>query len=94
MKVQFDPKIFEPTSPLQPRKASAKDFSEVLKEAIEEVNRLQFEADKAIKDLALGKGDLHETIIAVEKAEISFRLMMQIRNKLIKAYEEVMRMQL
>jgi len=47
-----------------------------------------------MEDLALGKGDLHNTIIAVEKAEISFRLMMQIRNKLIRAYEEVMRMQL
>ncbi len=64
MKVQLDPKIFEPTSPLQPRRASAKDFSEVLKEAIKEVNRLQLEADKAMEDLALGKGDLHNTIIA------------------------------
>ncbi len=94
MKVGFDPKAFEPTSPLQPRRGRPQDFARVLKEAIKEVNQLQLEADRAVHDLALGKADLHTTMIALEKAEISFRLMMQIRNKIIKAYEEVMRMPL
>lgn len=94
MKVQFDPRIFRPSSPLEPRRDKGEDFVQVLKEAIKEVNRLQLEADKAIQDLALGKADLHTTMIALEKAEISFRMMMQIRNKIIRAYEEMMRMPL
>lgn len=69
-------------------------FSEVLKGSLSEVNRLQAEADQAVQELARGTGkDLHETMIALEKAEVSFKLMMQVRNKIVAAYEEVMRMQ-
>ena len=42
---------------------------------------------------AKAKGDLQETMIALEKADVSFRLMMQIRNKVLDAYQEIMRMQ-
>jgi flagellar hook-basal body complex protein FliE len=70
-------------------------FAETLKNSIEEVNRLQKEADKAIQHLAVGKGKgIHETMIALEKADISFQMMMQIRNKIIEAYQDVMKMQL
>nr|MBP7322212.1 flagellar hook-basal body complex protein FliE [Deltaproteobacteria bacterium] len=69
-------------------------FSEVLKGSFSEVNRLQAEADQAVQELARGTGkDLHETMIALEKAEVSFKLMMQVRNKIVAAYEEIMRMQ-
>ena len=69
-------------------------FSDVLKNSVEKVNNLQKEADAAIDDLALGDNkDVVQTIIAMEKADISFRLMMQVRNKIVQAYEEVMRMQ-
>lgn len=58
------------------------------------MNTLQQEADKSIEGLVTGKGaDLHDTMIAVEKADLSFNLMVQVRNKLIAAYEEIMRMQ-
>jgi flagellar hook-basal body complex protein FliE len=69
-------------------------FGEVLKEAISEVNELSNTADVAIqKQLASGETtDLHSTMIALEKAEVSFQLMMQIRNKILQAYEEIMRM--
>lgn len=71
-----------------------KSFLETLKESIDKVNELQKAADVAVKDLAIGKaGDIHKTMIAMEKADISFQLMMQVRNKLISAYEEIMRMQ-
>ncbi len=70
-----------------------KGFGEVLKTSLQEVNRLHTEADQAIRDLAAGRGEgIHETMIALEKAEISFQLMMQVRNKIIGAYEEIMRM--
>lgn len=68
-------------------------FGEMLKDAISEVNQLTTEADTAIqRQIASGETDLHATIVALEKAEISFQLMMQIRNKIVKAYEEIMRM--
>ncbi|RLA87532.1 MAG: flagellar hook-basal body complex protein FliE [Deltaproteobacteria bacterium] len=95
MKVELNPRLFEASSPLQPSRKpkGAADFSRILKEAISEVNRLQLEAEAAIKDFTVGKRGIHETMIAIEKADLSFQLMMQIRNKIIKAYEEVMRMQ-
>ena len=70
------------------------DFNSYLKDALGEVNHLQQKADQAIQQLVgEGKGDLQETMIAMEKADVSFRLMMQIRNKVLEAYQEIMRMQ-
>ncbi|TNF00995.1 MAG: flagellar hook-basal body complex protein FliE [Deltaproteobacteria bacterium] len=72
-----------------------KSFSELLASSITEVNGLQQEANKAIQNLATGKSkNLHETMLAVEKAEIAFKTMNQIRSKVIDAYKEVMRMQI
>ena len=69
-------------------------FGKMLTESIGEVNRLQKEADKAANNLVTGKEtDIHGTMIALEKANISFRLMMQVRNKIVSAYEEIKRMQ-
>ena len=74
---------------------SKKSFSELLASSITEVNGLQQEANKAIQNLVTGKSkNLHETMLAVEKAEIAFKTMNQIRSKVIDAYREVMRMQI
>ena len=71
-----------------------KPFSKVLTESIEKVNDLQKQADKAIDELAIGDSkDIVQTMIQMEKADVSFRLMMQVRNKILQAYEEVMRTQ-
>ena len=70
------------------------DFNTYLKNAMGEVNALRQKADQAIQQLVgEGKGDLQESMIAMEKADVSFRLMMQIRNKVLEAYQEIMRMQ-
>jgi flagellar hook-basal body complex protein FliE len=70
------------------------DFGAHLSQALGEVNELQQKADHAIQQLVgEGKGDLQETMVALEKADVSFRLMMQIRNKVLEAYQEIMRMQ-
>ena len=70
------------------------DFGAHLNKALGEVNELQQKADQAIQQLVgEGKGDLQETMVALEKADVSFRLMMQIRNKVLEAYQEIMRMQ-
>jgi len=69
-------------------------FGKLLKNSMEEVNQLQNEADRSIEQLVAGESkNLHETMIAMEKANISFRLMMEVRNKIIEAYQDVMRMQ-
>ncbi len=69
-------------------------FDEVLKASIEEVNRLQSEASQAQQDLVTGENrDVHSTMIAMQKADVSFKLMMEVRNKIVDAYKEVMRMQ-
>jgi flagellar hook-basal body complex protein FliE len=86
------------SGPLMPAKgaeaAPKESFTSHLKNALGEVNDLQQKADQAIQQLVgEGKGDLQETMIALEKADVSFRLMMQIRNKVLEAYQEIMRIQ-
>ena len=73
---------------------AADSFANVLKDSLTQVNSLQHEADQAIQSLATGgPATLHDTMLAVEKAELSFKLMMQVRNKIVEAYQEVLRMQ-
>ena len=68
-------------------------FPETLKRALQEVNRLQTNAGEKIQDLVTGQTDnLHGVMIAVEEAGIAFQLTMQVRNKIIQAYDEIMRM--
>lgn len=62
-------------------------------ELVGKVNDMQTQSDQAIQRLATGENrNLHETMIAVEKASISFQFMSQIRNKALEAYQEIMRM--
>lgn len=73
---------------------SGEGFLTYLKQAVGEVDNLHQTADQEIRQLVgEGKGDLQETMIALEKADVSFRLMMQIRNKVLDAYQEIARMQ-
>lgn len=69
-------------------------FVDLLKNKIEEINKLQSDADTAIAKVELSdSGSIHEAMIALEKASISFKTMLKVRNKLLEAYQEVMRMQ-
>jgi flagellar hook-basal body complex protein FliE len=73
--------------------SNSDSFGRMLTDSLKQVNRLQVEADSSINDLATGKQiDIHRTMIAMEKASISFELLMQIRNKVISAYDRIMRM--
>ena len=74
--------------------SGGQSFKDVLTESIGEVQRLQDEADNTIKKLVAGEiKDVTDAMVAVEKADLSFRTMMAVRNKMVAAYEEVMRMQ-
>ncbi len=68
-------------------------FVDALGKAVGDVERLQAEADGRARQVALGGGNLHETALALEKADIALRVATKVRNKLVEAYQEVMRMQ-
>jgi flagellar hook-basal body complex protein FliE len=68
-------------------------FAGLLREAVTQTSQLQHEADALVAQVARGNsGDLAATMIAIEKAQISFQLMLQVRNKVVEAYQEIMRM--
>jgi flagellar hook-basal body complex protein FliE len=73
-------------------KADGGDFQRMMVDALAKVNEIQGEAEEAINGLAEG-GDVTKAVIAMEKADLSFQLMTEVRNKLLNAYEDIMRMQ-
>jgi flagellar hook-basal body complex protein FliE len=74
-------------------KHKAIPFSEVLKNSVQKVNELQINADNLTNRLALGEvDDISEVSIAVEKAELALRMMVQIRDKMVDAYQQIARM--
>lgn len=74
-------------------KSSTPSFMEHLEQGITSVNENQKLADSAATDLATGKNqNIHETMLAVTQAELTFNMMVQVRNKALEAYQEIMRM--
>lgn len=92
MKIQDSLKSLPLATPELKPAPSEKGFSDLLQNAIEEVNQLQTEADQSIRSLLTGESqDMHQTILAVQRADTSFKVMMQVRNKIIEAYKELSR---
>ena len=83
------PSLSEPARP-----AGARDgaFAGELGKALAAVEQAQQEADREAEKVALGGGNLHEAALALEKADVAMRLATKVRNKLVEAYQEVMRM--
>ncbi len=82
------------TSPVKQTSLSNEGFGDLLKKAVETVNTMQHEAGRLEDAVAKGENvNIHQAVIAGEKAGLSFRLLMQVRNKMVEAYQEVMRMQ-
>lgn len=91
-----DSKSLTVDQPLSPGSVSETQgsFADTLKTAINNVNQLQKSSDKAAQDLATGRTDnVADVMIAAEKADIALRVMVQVRNKIIDAYQEIMKMQ-
>src|SRR5262249_49196221 len=87
--------VIRPVAPVgEPGKPSGPGFAETLKQALADVNRTQQTADAAAREFAAGSTtDVAATMIAVEKANVTFQLMLQIRNRLLEAYQEIQRVQ-
>ncbi|WP_104697481.1 MULTISPECIES: flagellar hook-basal body complex protein FliE [unclassified Helicobacter] len=74
--------------------ANGNDFTKLLKKSIDELNETQEASDKALADMATGQvKDLHQAAIAIGKAETNMKLMLEVRNKAISAYKEILRTQ-
>jgi len=70
-------------------------FGDLLKQALQEVNQASAQAEDEARNLMTGESaDMHTAMLAVQKADLSFQMMMAVRSKLIDAYREVMRMQM
>lgn len=70
-------------------------FGDLLKQALQEVNQASTQADVEARNLMTGQSaDMHTAMLAVQKADLSFQMMMAVRSKLIDAYNQVMRMQM
>ncbi|MEA3423140.1 MAG: flagellar hook-basal body complex protein FliE [Bacillota bacterium] len=75
--------------------AKSIDFSSVMKNYLSEVNELQVVSDKSTEDLILGETEnVHEVMIKAEEARLALELTVQVRNKVIEAYQELIRMQI
>jgi flagellar hook-basal body complex protein FliE len=80
-----------PAPPAQP--AGGRDFKSILLDSLNEVNRLQTEADQGVQRLLSGEtNNVAEVFTAVNKAGIAFDLLMEVRNKLVEAYQEIQQM--
>ena len=92
---EFRENSLENPGSIEGGKEAGKTFGDFLQDSIGQVNNLQNEANTAMQKLASGESrDMHETLLAVEKAEIAFKAMNQVRSKVIDAYKEIMRMQI
>jgi flagellar hook-basal body complex protein FliE len=86
--------------PLRPADTSAvstakSGFADIMKSTIDQVNQAQNAGDRGIEQLNTGNAEsLHEVMLAVEEADISLKMLVQMRNKALQAYDDIMRMQL
>jgi len=83
------------TAPTQQESPSAESTSRqqnLFQQILEEVDGQQRQADTQVQRSLLGKADLHEAMLALEKANLSLRTLVQVRNKLVQAYDELSRM--
>ncbi len=69
-------------------------FADTIAELLKDVNSQQLQADQAVRQMATGQVDnVHDVVLSVAKADMAFRLALEIRNRLIDSYQEIMRMQ-
>lgn len=79
-------------SPRVDKKSSG--FSDVFAKLLNEVNQPHVAADQSLQDLAAGKSDnVHDAVLSMAKADLAFRFVLEVRNRLVESYQEILRMQ-
>ena len=82
------------SSQIRPKPGGGSSFGEALRDAVADTDSLQQTAEDQIGQMVKVNGaDVHQAMISVEKADLSFQLMMQVRNKMVQAYQEISRLQ-
>src|SRR5579871_464154 len=88
------PNVYTPSSPGAGAGGDGASFSDVLKNAVNTVDSTSSDASTQVNNLLRsGSGDVNDVMVAVEKADVSFQLMMQVRNKIVSAYQDIEKMQ-
>lgn len=91
----FIPAQWQKPAETAPLEKNTESFGGALQKALSDVNKLQAEADQAAKRLAMGEAeDIHQVMITIEQAKMAMQLTVQVRNKVIEAYQEISRMQI
>lgn len=86
---------FGESRPIEGSESGKKTFADMVQEAVNSVDEAQKTADQNVENIVMGKSDnIHEAMISMEKAQLSFQLMMEIRNKALETYQELSRMQI
>lgn len=100
MTAPIDPNVLriaetlESTAASPGKDANGKNFADVLGDLVKEADQLQKDSASKVAGFSEGKvDDIHDVMIAMTKADVSFRMMLEVRNKLVEAYQEVMRIQ-
>jgi flagellar hook-basal body complex protein FliE len=82
-----------PQGPKQPDQVAGPSFKDVLMQNIEQVNKLQQDAEMAVEDLVTGRReDYDQVLMAKQKSDLAFQMLLQVRNKMVDAYEEIKQM--
>lgn len=76
------------------KEAQKESFEKVLKEAIKEATEVEKQTEKAIEDFVRGQISIHQVVLAMQKADLTLQTLLQVRNKVLTAYEEISRMQI
>ncbi|ADG82396.1 flagellar hook-basal body complex subunit FliE [Thermincola ferriacetica] len=88
------PVVLTDSRPTNEDNSETVSFGEFLKKALNEVNNLQVQSEEMKQKLVTGQiENVHDVMIAAEKANLAFELTLQVRNKIVEAYQEIMRMQ-
>jgi flagellar hook-basal body complex protein FliE len=93
IKIQEEISIPGPLKRAVHKKEAGSEFTRMIKQAIQNVNRIEKQADRTVIEFLKGKASIHETMIALQKADISLRIFLNFRNKAIEAYKQIMHMQ-
>lgn len=90
------PKIDEATGKVaKPTSGEDRSFSQLIGELVQDASSMQLEADNTVTDLISGNVDnVHDVVMKVAKADLSFRFLMEVRNKVTEAFQEISRMPL
>ncbi len=82
-------------SPVPQKQPAEVPFGKMIDHLLRDANSQQVQADQTVRQFAMGESDnLHDVMLAVAKADLSFRLVLEVRNRLVEAYQEIMRMQI